>query len=332
MALKNTQYYEIMKQYEERQSHNHFQMEKRQQEIRLHIPEYEELRLNMLSLCLERTKASLGASFDRSPAELEKEIERISKKKQNLLIQAGYEPDYLEPIYTCPDCRDTGYIDGKECHCFREAIADVLYHQSSLRPVLEKENFDTFCLDLYDRTFVDSQLGKTPYQNMMEILKKCHSFIDHFDRTDFWESPHNLLFVGQTGVGKSFLSHCITKELLQKGHMVLYLSAVELTELFEQNKFSKDTSEDKKEQYDDLFSCDLLVIDDLGTETITSFTISALLDCINRREASRHATIISSNYNPFELQKLYSERFSSRILANYQLLPIIGEDIRIRQL
>ena len=109
MALKNTQYYEIMKQYEERQSHNHFQMEKRQQEIRLHIPEYEELRLNMLSLCLERTKASLGASFDRSPAELEKEIERISKKKQNLLIQAGYEPDYLEPIYDCPICKDTGY-------------------------------------------------------------------------------------------------------------------------------------------------------------------------------------------------------------------------------
>lgn len=331
MALKNTQYHEIMKQYEERQSRNHFQMEKRQEEIRLHIPEYEELRLTMLSLCLERTKASLGSS-ERSKEELENEIQLISKQKQELLIAAGYEPDYLEPVYTCPDCRDTGYIDGKECHCFRETVADVFYHQSSLHPVLEKENFDTFCLDFYDRTTPDPQLFKTPYQNMLEILGKCHSFIDHFDLPDFWEYPHNLLFVGQTGVGKSFLSHCITKELLQKGHMVLYLSAVELSQLFEQNKFSKDTGADQKEQYEDLFTCDLLVIDDLGTETITSFTISALLDCINRREASRHATIISSNYNPLELQKLYSERFSSRIMANYLFLPIIGEDIRIRQL
>lgn len=331
MALKNTQYHEIMKQYEERQSHNRFQMEQRQDEIRLHVPEYEELRLRMLSLCLERTKASFGNS-QHSAAELETQIQDISNKKQKLLVGAGYPPDYLQPLYTCPDCRDTGYIDGKECHCFRATVAEVLYHQSSLRPVLEKENFDTFCPDLYDRNTLDPRLGKSPYQNIMEVLKKCHSFVDHFDMTDFWEHPHNLLFVGQTGVGKSFLSHCITKELLQKGHMVLYLSAVELSDLFEQNKFGKDIGDSQKEQYHDLFSCDLLVIDDLGTETITSFTVSALLDCINRREAGRHATIISSNYNPFELQKLYSERFSSRIMANYQLLPIIGEDIRISRL
>lgn len=332
MALRNTQYHEIQKKYEERQSHNHYVMEQHQQQIRLHVPEYEELRLNMLSLCLERTKASLGASSGRDVAELDREIGLIRKKKQTLLVNAGYPADYLEPVYTCPDCRDTGYIDGRECHCFREAVADVLYHQSSLRPVLEKENFDTFRLEFYDRTIPDSRLKKTPYENMVDILKKCHAFIDHFDLPDFWEYPHNLLFVGQTGVGKSFLSHCITKELLQQGHFVLYLSAVELSELFEKNKFSKDTEADAREQYDDLFTCDLLVVDDLGTETITSFTVSALLDCINRREASRRATVISSNYNPFELQKLYSERFSSRIMANYQLLPIIGDDIRLRQL
>ena len=214
--------------------------------------------------------------------DLRNDIALLSQERTALLLSSGYPADYLELTYSCPDCHDTGFIGDKKCHCFKQAMVDLLYRQSNIHDVLKRENFDTFDIRYYSDT-KNRSLGVSPRENIQAVLSTCHDFIDHFD-----EQSRNLLFYGDTGVGKTFLTNCIARELLDASHTVIYY----------------------------ILDCDLLIIDDLGTELNNAFITSQLFLCINERLLARKSTIISTNLSLDELQNEYSERIFSRLVSN----------------
>ena len=237
----------------------------------------------------------------------------------------GKPSDYLDNIYTCKKCQDTGYINGTRCSCFKKKAIDLIYHDSNLKNITANENFSTFSFDWYDKTTIDSATGLTPYNNIHKVFDVCQSFVKTFD-THF----SNLLLLGETGVGKTFLSNCIAKELLDSYHSVIYLTAIELFKCFENSDFSK--GEDVEYQDVSYFiDCDLLIIDDLGTESYNSYTISKLFYVINERILRRKSVIISTNLSMPQLENTYSERIFSRLISAYTILRLFCEDIRVQK-
>ena len=323
MALTNSQYDQIMRVYEQRRLDNEHRRRRRYEEIYEEIPQIRELENEISSLSLREARRLLGGD-PSAIGSLRGEIRALSEKKLALLAEHGYPADYLELHYTCPDCRDTGYIDGRKCHCFRRAVIDLLYTQSGLQEILERENFDTFSLDYYSPGHIDRLTGRSSREAIEIALKSCREFTDTFG-SEF----RNLLLYGDTGVGKTFLSHCIARELLDKSFSVIYLTAARLFDIFAQNTFHRD--EEPGFDQDHIYGCDLLIIDDLGTEMSNSFTNSQLFICLNERILRRKATLISTNLSLEDLKNVYSERVFSRITSAYTVLRITGDDIRIQK-
>ena len=225
--------------------------------------------------------------------------------------------------YQCSHCSDTGYIGHKKCACFRQRLIDSAYRQSNLGAVLTRENFSTFDIDLFSDEKYEGY-PKTPRQNMMDILSRCESFAHNFD-----SDSENLLFYGGTGLGKTFMCNCIAKKLLDKGKAVLYLTAFKLFKILEEYRFRPEDARLDQDLLDFIFSCDLLIIDDLGTELANSFTTAELFNIINSRILERKKTIISTNLQPEELIDTYSQRVFSRISAHYTALEFYGRDLRM---
>lgn len=325
MPLTNAQYNTIMRAYDSKQANHRALLEKRQAEIGQTIPAYNTLRTQIIETSMQY--ARLALQLDASPvdfAQLRKKNEELARKKEALLLANGYPANYLSPIYDCPDCKDTGMIDNKRCHCFNQAIVDLLYTQSNLSTILQKENFSTFSFDYYNNTIVDPKSKLTSRQNMENIYRTCQAFVQNFDK-----KFENLLFYGNAGLGKTFLSHCIAKELLGTAHTILYLTSYELFEILGKSIHEEDTMQPTSSEH--ILNCDLLIIDDLGTELMTSFTMSRLSVCINERFLNHRSTIISTNLGISELSTLYGERNWSRILSSYSLLRFFGEDIRLKK-
>lgn len=326
MQLQNEQFTFIYSKYNETQLKNNRLLLRRHEEVRKAIPEFEELERLVAELSVNAAKAA----FDGSKTEAEKlknDIDLISKKKAALLIQNGFPENYLQPVYECPDCRDTGYIGDKKCHCFQKRIVEFLYEQSNLQDILEKENFSHFREDLYPDDYVEKTTGLTPRDNIRKILKTALFFSKNFDQTH-----DNLLLYGNTGVGKTFLTHCIAKEALEQSHTVVYLTSPGLFDILEKNKFDKDLSYvEKNATASYILNCDLLIIDDLGTELNNSFTSSQLYQLIDTRLIHKRSTIISTNLSFDDLREQYSERIFSRLTSGYTLLKLTGDDIRLRK-
>lgn len=324
MSLKNYQYNAIMRIYDERQSASRALLSARQKEIDQNIPAYTFLQQQIIENSMNYARVSLSTADAGSAEELRKQNEELSKKKEALLLANGYPADYLSPVYTCADCRDTGLIGEERCHCFKQAVVDLLYAQSNIASVLNEENFNTFSFDYYNNTVVDPKTKLTPRQNIQRIYDTCQAFVRNFDN-EF----NNLLFYGNSGLGKTFLSHCIAKELLGTAHTVLYLTAYELFDIL--GKAMYDEDEGFAASGEHILDCDLLIIDDLGTELANAFTLSRLSLCINQRFLNRRSTIISTNFGVQELADHYGERNFSRIFSSYTPLRFFGEDIRLKK-
>ncbi len=323
MALTNSQYEQLMRVYEQRQLDNESRLRRHFEEVYAKIPGFRKLDNQISDLSLAQARKLLGGD-DGALAELKKELMSLSKKKRELLTAAGYPEDYLDPSYTCPDCRDTGYIDNRKCRCFKKAVIDLLYTQSNLQKILDLENFETCSLEYYSSNHIDTLTGLSSLQAMQIALRTCHEFVDNFS-----DQFQNILLYGDTGVGKTFLSHCVAKELIERSFAVIYFTASQLFDIFAKKQFEKDA--DVKLDYDHIYDCDLLIIDDLGTEFTNSFTSSQLFICLNERILRRKSTLISTNLSPDDIRKLYSERVFSRISSSYTVLRLIGDDIRIQK-
>ena len=231
------------------------------------IPRLSEIDSEIAALSLKKARILLsrrtGPDFDLSAA-----IGELSEERTALLLANGYSADFLDLHYDCPLCRDTGFADGRKCACFRRAETELLYEQSNLKEILLEDNFEHFSLQYYSDEAINESSGLSARQTAAFALKCAREFVAGFS-----DSFTNLCFYGDTGVGKTFLSHCIAKELIEAGFSVLYLTAFEFFEQLEQHKFS--SSDESEEAYRHLFECDLLIIDDLGTELTNSFVSSS---------------------------------------------------------
>lgn len=327
MSLKNDQYNQILREYEERRLKNKYELDKRIQEAYQAIPKLKELEDQIISLSAESGRQAL---FGNAGAldNLRQTTAKIKEMQTQLLVANGYPPDYLSMQYKCPKCKDTGFIGNEKCSCFKQAIADLIYSGSNMRAVLERENFSTFSFKYYSDDYIDETTGLSPLSNMQKIVASCKSFIRHFDK-----KHENLLFIGNTGVGKTFLANCIAKELLDRGYTVIYLTAFRLFDILEKYKFGREEEDSSaaSDQFDYILDCDLLIIDDLGTELNNSFTTSQLYLIINERLLRQKSTLISTNLSLDNLLTNYSERIYSRIISNYSIRRIIGDDIRLRK-
>lgn len=317
MSITNAQYNSIIRGYEEAQLKNRHILEDRQAEVYARIPSYEEIEKKISSLCVAQCKKMLLGD-DEALSQMKKELHALSARKASLLAEHGFPADYLEPIYDCNDCHDTGYLpDGQKCHCLRQNIITLLYEQSNLKDVLTKENFSHLSTDYYHGEDL---------VNYQQILDKCHKFI-----ADFKTTYQNLFFYGTVGTGKSFLTNCIAKELIDQGNSVVYFSATQLFDTLSQYTFDYQKRETSDSFYSDLYDCDLLIVDDLGAECTNRLTCTELFNCVNERALRQKSMIISSNLQLADLSERYSERIFSRITSNFQLLKLTGPDIRITQ-
>lgn len=320
MGLKNDQYRELMRAYDRQQLKNERDLKTRTEALYKEYPRLREIHDALCENAAARARAKITGNVTAFRA-LDSSADDLKDEQARILTSAGIDENYLEYHYRCPDCRDTGYIGTEKCHCFLQAAIDLLYTKSNIRDTLLRENFGTLSMAYYSKEAAPGK--KSVYTDMEEKIRLCKDYVASFDT-----EPKNLLFFGPTGVGKTFLSNCIAKALLDSCHSVVYFSAIDLFEMFSKEAFSYD--EDTRDEMDRfILDSDLLIIDDLGTERINAFTTGKLFYCINERLNSRKATIISTNLDPASVAEMYTERIASRILSNYECIPLNGADIRI---
>lgn len=313
MSLNNLQYNTILHNYEKTRDKNRHRLNQRREEIYEKIDGYQALEEAVASCSVSYGKKLLGGD-ENAMDDLRRTLAELSDSKQKLLISNGYPSDYLESIFDCPDCQDTGYQNGTKCHCFRRQMITILYEQSGIQEFLSENNFSTLSEDFYE----GEDLAR-----FRAAVDSCHEFIRIFP-----DSSPNLFLYGSVGTGKSFLSGCIAKELLDKGFSVIYFSAVQLFDMLSEYSFDKN-KDSLYNPYEDLYNCDLVIIDDLGTEIANNFVTSKLFNCLNERQLRKKSTIISSNLPLEELKTLYSDRIFSRVTANYVFRKLTGPDIRM---
>lgn len=328
MGLTNSQYAGIMREYDQKQYRHRDLVTQRRDEICQRIPEYESVQEDIARLSIDAARALLENNAAKSK-KLRSEAQKLIRKKARLLKKAGLPKDYEEPPFSCPDCRDTGFIGGQKCHCFTRAAVELLYREARLAPDMEQADFSLFSTDYYSPSVTDSR-GISAVEYATRALDICRSFAKHFKEPGYTQDQAGLLLYGDVGVGKTFLTACIAKELIRREYFVLYFSAVQFFDTMANGAFKRDgTPIDPLYGY--ISECDLLIIDDLGTELANNFTASQLFSCINERLLAEKPVIISTNLSLETIKTLYTERTFSRITSCYTLLPMIGEDIRLKK-
>ena len=321
MVLSNSHYNTIMREYDDLRAYNRGILREREEEVDRVIPEFAKLNKKVGIITKQYYLEAMKGNKEISYKSFKQDIDYVIKRKKRLLQENGFSEEYLEPIYKCKLCKDTGTVDDERCSCFKAKELKMLYKQSNLEKVLERENFSKFSFNYYDNTQIIEELEMTSLSFMKKIVKMSQKYIENFGKTS-----GSILFMGNTGVGKTFISNCIAKEIMDKGFSVLYFTAADIFNILAKEKLRKDS--EQSENSDFITECDLLIIDDLGTELSNSFTVSELFTIINGRDIKQKSTIISTNLDLNSLRDIYSERITSRIISKYDIITLYGDDIR----
>ena len=314
MSLTNLQYETIKRVYDEKQRRHRLLLEERTAYVNEHVDGYREISDAISTLSVQNAKKLLDGD-ENALLDLRKMIQDLKLQKTALLKSAELPPDYLSPEYDCPDCKDTGYVNGKKCLCFKQAMVNILYDQSNIREFLETQNFDK----VSDKYYKGKDLI-----HFHDTFEKANNFVKNFDN-DY----QNIIFYGTVGTGKSFLSGCIAKSLIESGHSVIYFSATALMDTLSKYSFDYKSKEELNEFYQDIYECDLLIIDDLGTELTNAFSVSRLFTCLNERFLRKKSIVISTNLSLEELRDRYTDRIFSRLTGNFIFCRLTGPDIRM---
>lgn len=290
----------------------------RQERIYSRIPEIADIdqRLRMQMVELVGATIKKGAELTSAVSALEKESLELQARKAELLVENGYEMTYLDDIFSCPVCRDTGYVGGKMCSCLKALYNAELTRELSSLLKNNDECFEKFDLSLYG----------SARESMELVFDTCREYA-----LSFSERSMNLLFQGGTGLGKTFLSACIARVVAENGHSVCYDTASAALEAFETKKFARDaeTAEKAATKVERMLDCELMILDDLGTEMPTPMAVSALYTLINTRLVGGKKTIISTNLEDTELLRRYNPQICSRLDGEFTKLPFFGTDIRV---
>ncbi len=280
------------------------------------VPEILEAEEKMSRAGLATIKAvGMGAADAKEYIQKLSEINLEAQAQRRLLLKSnGFPEDWLDVHYTCKKCEDKGFVSGIMCGCFKDLLKSIEYEKLCSKLPVGNCRFDNFKLDYYP-----DGAGTSPKKRMESVLNYCKAYAADFSR----RSP-SLLLYGKTGLGKTHLSLAIAGKAVEEGYGVIYSSAQNLFNKLEKDKFGKADANTEEA----ILDCDLLIIDDLGAEFTTQFTVSALYNIVNSRELEGKPTIISTNLMPEQLTKAYGERIASRILSNYVMLYFDGSDIR----
>lgn len=322
MPLNNSRYDEVMRIIEQRRLKNTSEQEERIQYIYSNVPGYREaddelsdLRLRLLKDRIMKIGSGKEETSDDSRVSAsEEKIEELIAYKAELLKKHGYPADYTELKYDCPLCKDTGYVNNVKCSCFKKIASKLMYEDSNLSVLLSEDNFDNLSYEYYKGEALE---------RFKKTVDACKKFVENFG-FDY----ENLLFYGTVGTGKSFLSGCIAKELLDRGHQVVYFSSAELFSKLSDIMFERGERAYLLEMKNTIYDCELLIVDDLGTEFTNNLVAAELFSLLNERHLRRKPTIVSTNLDLKDLKERYADRIFSRVIERYSLYKFIGEDIR----
>ncbi|WP_195251908.1 ATP-binding protein [Romboutsia sp. 1001713B170207_170306_H8] len=324
--MKESKLREILVSYERKRDKAESDLEIRKKDVYNQIPEIKNIDDEVSKIGLKLTKLVLSnpSNKDEILLQSKEKMAELRSKKEFLLKQYKVPDWYLDVQYNCNICNDRGFLkNGNKCNCLKQEIINDAYKMSNLSRVLDSQNFSTLDTSIFSKEKISAS-NVSPYENILEIISIAELFIMHFDK----DNGENLLFYGDTGLGKTFMCNCIAKELLDKGYLVIYQTAFKMFEIIEDYKFKNSNSHISKDNYENLFDCDLLIIDDLGTELTNSFTNSELFNIINTRLLSGKKTIISTNLSPMQLGSEYAQRIFSRVFDRFKMVKFIGKDLR----
>lgn len=298
------------------------ELEKRREILFARSPRAEEIERTIAKTSVRAAKAVLnGADVKAELAELKKNNMALKKELDEIIAGFGFQKDYLELRHKCDVCKDRGDIDGKMCSCMKMLLRQISYDRLNSSSPLSLSDFDSFSLDYYSKTPSKNE-SISPYTQMNGVYGFCRKYAHNFST-----ESRSLLFQGAPGLGKTHLSLAIASELIEKGFGVIYTSAPELLSRMSRENLDFNFSENISiGQY--LSDCDLLILDDLGTEYSTKFTVAALYNIINTRVILSKPTIISTNLSVDELEEKYNQRIVSRIIGTMRRVEFIGTDIR----
>ncbi len=297
-------------------------LEKRRRKIYEELPEVKQYEASLTHVGVSAAKAVFaGGDTQAELSKLKTESLKLQEELKTLLASKGYTPKDLEEQYQCPACKDKGAVDGKTCDCLKRLLRDIAYDEiNSKSPLpLETSRFDNFDLSFYPDTAING--NNVPRRQMELILKACKNYAYNFG-----QGSESILMEGGTGLGKTHLSLAIASHVIEKGYGVIYGSAPDLVRMLEKEKFSQNKDNTMQER---LESCDLLILDDLGTEFPNSFTKAAIYNLINARLGRSKPTIINTNLTLKEMKMNYTERLVSRLIGENMYLIFFGEDIRL---
>lgn len=321
----------LLKEYERKRLTAEKDLEIRKNKLYEDNPRLQEIDDELSKIGISTAKALIVSNSAELLNDLNKKVELLKEEKSNILKNLNLPDNYLTPNYSCKICNDTGYItenyNSVMCNCLKQEIFNIEYNKSNIAN-LEKQNFENFSLEKYsDKIDVKKYNSEiSPRDNIKLIKDICLKFIENFDDP----SEKNLLFTGNTGLGKTFLSSCIAKEMIQKDKTVLYQTAPIMLDMIIDYKFNKNTTADNI--YKNILDVDLLIIDDLGTESMNNIKFTELFNIINTRLLNQNnkclKTIISTNLSLEILHKNYGERITSRLIGNYNICRFFGDDIR----
>lgn len=324
--MRESKIREILVSYQKKRDRAEYELEFRKNDVYSQIPEFKKIDDEISKVGLQLAKSVLKNPSNKEDIILESKdkMDNLKRRKEELLAKYKVPNGYLEIQHDCNMCNDKGFLDnGQKCNCLKQEIINEAYKMSNISRMLEKENFTTLDTSIFSSE-KDPESNISPQQNMLQIVSICESFVLNFDK----DNGENLLFYGDTGLGKTFMCNCIAKSLLDRGNLVIYQTAFKMFEIIEEYKFKNTDNHISKENYENLFDCDLLIIDDLGTELTNSFTNSELFNILNTRLLSGKKTIISTNLSPMQLGSNYAQRIFSRIFDRFKMVKFLGKDLR----
>lgn len=328
----------LLLEYAQKKRRAELDLEKRKNELYVRVPRLQEIENELNNFAINTAKSILDNSLNHSKSltDLNKKFIELKAEKELILKNNNISNDFLEPNYECKICKDTGYVQVQNaasslCCCLKQKLLDISYNKSNMSN-LGKENFGTFNANIFSDIPEPEKykVNISPQKNILAIKSKCIEFIENFDNPE----THNLLFTGNTGLGKTFMSNCIANELIKKGKNVLYQTSPVLLETVIDNKMNKYKSTSQDNFYKNVLEADLLIIDDLGTECLNSMKLSELFTILNTRLLNLNnkvtKTIISTNLNINNIFKNYEERIGSRIAGFYDIYYFFGDDLRFK--
>ena len=293
------------------------------------IPEIAEIDGTMRAQMAELVRLTISRTPDLAVKlhALQESNLDLQMRRAELLTEKGYPIDYLDEIISCKLCHDTGYVDGAVCECLKKQYNRELTKELAVLLRDGSESFENFSLDYYSDS-PDPATGRSPREVMEVVLSGCRKFANNFP-----DVSTNLMLRGGTGLGKTYLSACIARVVAEKGFSVCYDTASSALEAFERQKFARspEESEAASLRVRRMLSCDLMILDDLGTEMVTPMSTSALYTLINTRLTGKQRTVISTNCSNAELERRYNDQICSRLYGEYLELPFVGTDIRLQK-